>query len=40
MEQLMFRCEKVSDAAAKTATSSQPAASADSSPCRFGTSAL
>ena len=36
----MFLREKASDAAPNTATSSQPAASAASSPCRFGVSAL
>ena len=38
MEQLMFFLEKDSEAAAKTATSCTPAASAPSSPFRFGTS--
>jgi hypothetical protein len=38
MEQLMFFCEKASEAAAKTAISSTPAASACSKPFRLGTS--
>ncbi len=37
MEQWMFFSEKVSDAAAKTATSVAPAATAASKPCVFGT---
>jgi hypothetical protein len=36
MLQLMFFCEKVSEAAAKIATSSAPASSAASKPLRFG----
>jgi hypothetical protein len=40
MEQLMFFCENASDAAAKMATSSAPAATARSKPCRFGVSAV
>ncbi len=38
IEQLMFRFEKLSDAAAKIATSSTPLASAASMPFMLGTS--
>ena len=38
MEQLILRCEKLSEAAAKTATSSAFAAIAASKPLRLGTS--
>ena len=38
IEQLMLRCEKLSEAAPKTATSAAPAASALSKPFRFGVS--
>jgi len=40
IEQLMFFCEKASDAAANTATSLTPAAMAASRPLRFGASAV
>ena len=39
MEQLMFFCENVSEAAPKTAISSTPAARAAWNPCMLGTSA-